>query len=592
MPMPLPLKLYDSYLKKVITIDPDQTIAKDTLKMYSCGPTVYGYQHIGNMRAVVLADTIVKTAKLCGWKTECVLNITDVGHLVGDGDDGKNAVDSEDKIQKAANSTGQTVEEIVNFYTNDYLAQTKALNVDLPETISDFQKDVNAGVVNPKASEYIKEQMVLALELLRDDKAYLLDDGIYFDSEANKNLDVPFKIVEGDSNFTGRDIANTIKNPADFALWKFVSENTLQKWKFYDFPDAVAVLAQCQTEGRIMNMWGCPGWHSECVAMICAILARKMIKNRKQFTFSDFLPSDKPEVGNSPLEGWQSQTDGVLKNVGVSATLNLLDSSHSGTRSFAPLKMTNNSHVIDLHLGGEDHIDIHHKNEILQSEALGFHLSKYWVHNKFLTVDGKKMSKSVGNVYTVIGENETTGFDSIVSRGFDSLAFRLLLLENHYTNQMDFTFDKLTQSQARLHGLRKEIAKIISFKQNFGFTEELDEELLKLDQKPFLEILADNLNTPKFIDVYQQKVLEISNNIKQNEIMTENDYQLLYSLHNELLQINLFKSPSREIRILADLRWKARANKDWALSDEFRAKIETQGWAVDDYVWGYGLWVR
>jgi cysteinyl-tRNA synthetase len=553
--MTLPLKLYDSYLKQVVTIDPDQTIQKDTLKMYSCGPTVYAYQHIGNMRAVVLADTIVKTAKLCGWKTEWVLNITDVGHLVGDGDEGKNAMDSEDKIQKAANSSGQTVEEIVNFFTNDYLAQTKALNVDLPENISEFQKDVNAGVVNPKASEYIKEQMVLSLELLRDDKAYLLDDGIYFDSIANKDLVVPFNIVEGDSTFTGRDIANTVKNPADFALWKFVSENTLQKWKFYDFPDAVAVLAQCQTEGRIMNMWGCPGWHSECVAMICSILARKMIKNRKQFTFADF--------GDTSEKGTQ------------------YSSVH-----------TQNESVIDLHLGGEDHIDIHHKNEILQSEALGFHLSKNWVHNKFLTVDGKKMSKSVGNIYTVIGDKEVTGFDSIMSKGFDPLAFRLLLLENHFTNQMDFTFDKLTQSQARLRGLRKEIAKIISFKQNFGFTEDLDNEMLKLDQKPFLEILADNLNTPKFIDTYQQKVLEISNNIKQNEIMTENDYQLLYTLHNELLQINLFKSSSREIRILADLRWKAKAAKDWSLSDEFRAKIEAQGWAVDDYIWGYGLWVK
>ena len=553
--MPITLRLYDSYLKKIVTIVPNETVEPDTIKMYSCGPTVYAYQHIGNIRAVVLADTIIKTAKICGWNTQWVLNITDVGHLVGDGDEGKNAVDSEDKIQKAAKTSGKSVEEIVSFYTNDYLAQTKALNIDLPIDMDHFQKDLNFGVVNPKASEYIKEQMVLALELLRDDKAYLLDDGIYFDSEANKDLQVPFKIVEGDSDFTGRDLVNTVKNPADFALWKFVSENTLQKWKFYDFPDAIAVLAQCVTEGRIMNMWGCPGWHSECVAMICAILARKMIKNRKQFTFLDFA--------DSALTGTQYSNN-----------------QHT------------NEYVIDLHLGGEDHIDIHHKNEILQSEALGFHLSKYWVHNKFLLVDGKKMSKSLGNVYTVIGDKETTGFDSIVSRGFDPLAFRLLLLENHYTNQMDFTFDKLTQSQARLYGLRKEIAKIISFKQNFGFTEDLDMEILEMDKKPFLEILANNLNTPKFIDNYQQKILEISNNIKQNEIMTENDYKLLYDLHNELVQINLFKSPTREIRILADLRWKAKTNKDWKLSDEFRAKIETQGWAVDDYVWGYGLWVK
>ncbi len=535
--MPIPIKLYDSYLKNDIIIDPQTTVLADTLKMYSCGPTVYGYQHIGNMRAVWLGDTIIKTAKALGWNTEWVLNITDVGHLVGDGDGGKNIVSSEDKMEKTARLTGKTVEEIVSFYTNDYLAQTKALHLDLPKNMSDFQNDLNEGVVNPMASQWIKEQMVLALELLEDGKAYLLEDGIYFDSIANKGLVVPFKITDGDSEYTGRELKNVIKNSADFAVWKFVSENTLQKWKFYDVPEAVAVLSRCVVEGRIMNLWGCPGWHSECVAMITGILGRKLIKSRKKFTFVDFTVTPA---------------------------------------------------IIDLHLGGEDHIDIHHKNEILQSEALGFHLSKYWVHNKFVLVDGKKMSKSLGNLYLVQGDPVVTGFDSLVSLNYDPLAYRLMMFEHHYTTQLDFTFDKLAQSQARLFGLRKEVAKIVSFQQNFGFTLDFDMEITAEIKAPFMQILADSLNTPKFVDMYQAKILEVSNGLAKDEL-DENDYQTIVELH-QILKLDLWKYSPEKIKKLSLQRWEAKQDKDWAKADELRLEIESRGWMVDDYKWGYGLW--
>ena len=754
--MPIPIKLYDSYLKTDIIIDPQTTVLADTLKMYSCGPTVYGYQHIGNMRAVWLADTIVKTAKSLGWNTEWVLNITDVGHLVGDGDEGKNIISSEDKMEKTARLTGKTVGEIVSFYTNDYLSQTKALHLDLPRNMNDFQNDLNEGVVNPKASEWIKEQMVLALELLEDGKAYLLEDGIYFDSIANKDLIVPFKIINNfsinpeiitkyqkiwnylklnqkptkadiiivggsqdletvnyaidlykqgiaskilftggygkytknwteteaetfakiaiekgvnkddiliekeskntgenilfaqkilentpsvthnkiilihkpymerrflntflkqwtldynsvtvtsqnisfeeyltqnkthpnpksflqailldfakikdysgthqindiieddlwqvyeellilintDENYTGRELKNVIKNPADFAVWKFVPENTLQKWKFYDVPEAVAVLSRCVVEGRIMNMWGCPGWHSECVAMIAGILGRKLIKSRKKFTFVDFVSA---------------------------------------------------SAIIDLHLGGEDHIDIHHKNEILQSEALGFHLSKYWVHNKFVLVDGKKMSKStgksLGNLYLVQGDPAVTGFDSLVSLNYDPLAYRLMMFEHHYTTQLDFTFDKLAQSQARLFGLRKEVAKIVSFQQNFGFSLDFDMEITSEIKAPFMQILADGLNTPKFVDSFQVKILEMVNGLVKDEL-DENDYRTIVELH-QILKLDLWKYSPEKVKKLATERWEAKQSKNWAKADELRLEIESRGWMVDDYKWGFGLW--
>ena len=120
---PKPFKLYDTYQKTLVVLDPRQTVKANTLKMYSCGPTVYNYQSIGNMRAAWLPDTIARIAKLAGWQVEWTLNITDVGHLVSDGDEG------EDKIEKGAKREGKTVDEIVQFYTADYRKQTQALNL-------------------------------------------------------------------------------------------------------------------------------------------------------------------------------------------------------------------------------------------------------------------------------------------------------------------------------------------------------------------------------------------------------------------------------------------------------------------------------
>jgi cysteinyl-tRNA synthetase len=538
--MPIDLKVYDSYQKQIVTITENDTVNYGTIKLYSCGPTVYNYQHIGNMRAVFLADTLVSVCQLIGYQTHWVLNITDVGHLVGDGDNGKNSTDTEDKMEMTARKLNKDVVDIVSFYTNDYLDQVNSLNLNLPNNIEEFQKDLNTSVVNPLATEFIEEQMILALELLRDGKAYILDDGIYYDSIANKDLEVPFRIVEGDSEFTGRDIKNATKNPADFALWKFVEEETLQKWKFADYPQALDVLSYCDLDGRIMHKWGCPGWHSECVAMIASILGRKLVKNRNEFTFTDF--KDKT--------------------------------------------------VIDIHLGGEDHIDIHHKNEILQSESLGFHLSNYWVHNKFLIVDGKKMSKSDGNVYLVTGKKEVTGFDSIEEKGYDPLAFRMMVLEHGYSVTLDFTFAKLTQSQTRLFNLRKEIAKLISFSQDCEdkFVDGSYFEHQKIDSQ-WQALLADNLNTPRFLEVYTSYVLELVNFITANDMLMKQDLELAQKYDHQILKLALFVDDIDEDIIRQGIeRIEAKNAKDYALSDEIRQSVAEQGFQIDDYKWGWGIW--
>ncbi len=544
MSKPKILQLYDSYKKTKIVIDPDSTIKPNTLKMYSCGPTVYNYQTIGNMRAAWLPDTITKVAKLAGWQVEWTLNITDVGHLTSDGDEG------EDKIEKGAKREGKSVQEIIDFYTADYRKQTEALNLSVPQ-----------GFHNPRATEYIKEQMILALQLLAENKAYLTDDGIYFDTLANMDLDVPdhpvFEIYDhkyhtqtNSKNYSGRDILQTNKkHPDDFALWKFVSEKNLQKWKFNEVEETedlmIRILQNLDPKDYdLPNRYGCPGWHSECVCMICGTLGAKGKPVDTKF-FEQFakLPS-----------------------------------------------------VIDLHTGGEDHIDIHHKNEILQAEALGFHLSKNWVHNKFVMVDGGKMSKSLGNVYLVTGRYEDTGFYSLTNppqeiadrlqvkyqvNGFDPLAYRLMLFEHHYTEQLNFTWGKLEQSQARLWNLRKEAAKLGSVKSVDKTKTQNTSGFNRL-----LEILTDNLNFPKFLEEYQFLLLDATKSKDKNLI------NLLRLLEEEILKLNLFPEIPNQIQELTSQRIQAKQQKDFAKADQIRHQITSLGWQMDDYPWGYGIWMK
>ena len=518
-------RLFDTYKKNIVPINPNES---GKIKLYSCGPTVYGYQHIGNMRAVWLASTLVDFLDLLGLETQWILNITDVGHLVGDGDDGQNAVDGEDKLEKGAKKEGKSVQEIVQFYQSDYELQCGQLNINIP-----------TGKNYPKATEYIPEQMILALTLLKNKKAYLLDDGIYLDSEANRDLIVPFEINIGDNNFTGRDIKNTIKNPADFALWKFVNSDSLQKWRFNEFEVTAELVlniinqSQSQNINDLPNRWGSPGWHSECVAMICKL----------------------------------------------------------ANGNFPPI-LDKNSFVIDIHLGGEDHIDIHHKNEILQSEALSFHLSNHWIHNKFVTVDGKKMSKSVGNIYMISGQKSVTGVESLVEHGFDPLAYRLMMMEHHFASQLDFTWNKLQQTQNRLYNLRKETAKIISFWKTQKIVDQTSSNPEKSQLNSLLSPLRDNLNIPKFLEHYEHLVNQASNNIKTQQLTEPGILETLIYLDQKFLKLDLFPQIADELTALAEERLLAKQNKDYVLSDQIREKISILDFQIDDYTWGYGLWKK
>lgn len=219
------IRVYNSYSKKLEDFIPQR---KDEVRMYTCGPTVYRKAHIGNMRVYVFSDIVSRTLRFFGYRVLNVMNITDIGHLAGDGDEG------EDKVEKAAKDLGKTATEIAEFYTNHFFEDLKKLNVTLPLKVT-------------KATDYISEQIFLIRVLEDKGYTYKLDDGIYFNVSRFPKY---FDYVNKSANEKSRIGENPDKlSPHDFALWKFsTGKSRLQE---YDSPWGV----------------GFPGWHIECSAM-------------------------------------------------------------------------------------------------------------------------------------------------------------------------------------------------------------------------------------------------------------------------------------------------------------------------------------
>ena len=295
------IKLYNTLSRKKEVFKP---IVKGKAGIYSCGPTVYSYQHIGNMRSYIFSDILRRVLEYNGYKIKHIVNVTDVGHLTSDSDGGK------DKIEEAAQKERKSVSEIADYYFEIFKEDLKKLNIREP---SNF----------PKASLHIKEQIKLIKDLEKKGFTYETDDGIYFDSSKFKNYGKLAKLkISGLKAGTRVEVGNK-KNKTDFALWKF-SESSGKREQEWDSPWGI----------------GFPGWHLECSAMSMKYLGK----------------------------------------------------------------------TFDIHTGGEDHVPVHHTNEIAQSEAsTGKKFVNYWLHGAFLLSKGKKVSKSKGGLYT-ISDLEEQGF--------------------------------------------------------------------------------------------------------------------------------------------------------------------------------------
>ncbi|MBB1543250.1 MAG: cysteine--tRNA ligase [candidate division SR1 bacterium] len=469
-----PLQLYNTLTRSkedFIPLLADPANKKDKVGLYSCGPTVYSTPHIGNFRATFTADLIRNTLKYLGYPVISVMNITDVGHLVSDADDG------EDKLEKGARLESSSAWDIAKKYEELFLSDIAELNIDRFD-------------VMPRATDHIAEQIALVQTLENKGYTYTIEgDGIYMDtskiSDYGKLMGPNYKKRLADLNAGERVEMKGKKNPTDFALWKFSPTDT-----------------QRQMERDSPRGKGFPGRHIECSAMSSKYLGESF----------------------------------------------------------------------DIHHGGSDHVTIHHTNEIAQSECCFDHKPrvKYRLHNEFLQVDGGKMSKSLGNTYSL---------KDIKDHGFSPLDLRYFYFKAQYTNFLNFTREALTQAKNERLGLIKKIKNLIQNQDSFS---SIDSDL----QNRFDQALGDNLNTPKLLTQLHIALSEPH----------ANTLDIVKDLEEKVLKIGLFSADDSseisvpdEILALAEQRKQAKADKNYALADQIRAELLDQGWEIKDTKDGFEL---
>lgn len=461
--MEKPLILYNTLTRKEEEFKP---IKKGQVGMYSCGPTVYWYQHIGNLRSYIFADILRKVLEYNGYKVKQIINVTDVGHLTSDRDEG------EDKMEKAAKKENKSAKEIADHYLKIFKEDFKKLNIEEPFKWT-------------KATEHIKEQIELIKKLENKGYTYRTSDGIYFDStKFNHYGDLALLNIK-DLKAGKRIGLGEKKHKTDFALWKF-SDNKEKRQQEWNSPWGV----------------GFPGWHIECSAMSMKYL------------------------GNH----------------------------------------------FDIHTGGEDHIPIHHTNEIAQSEcATNEKFVNYWLHGAFLLFHGEKVSKSKGGLFTV---------SELQEKGYQPLEYRYLCLQTKYRKQMEFSLENL---QAAKNAYEKLIRKIIEIKNQKHKGNDLSEEY----QKQFLEAINDDLNMPKALEVLWNTINDFDFDPKKKLKLIEKFDKVLGLSLAEIKEEKV--SISKELKNLIESREKARKEKNWAEADILRNKIREKGYEIEDSADGPNL---
>lgn len=448
------LRLYNTLTHKIEEFRP---MHSPKVGMYSCGPTVYDYQHIGHMRRYVGDDILVRVLKENGYEVKHVMNITDVGHLVSDSDTG------EDKMEKGAKKFGMSVWDIAKKFEKQFFDSMHLLNIRKPDVVI-------------HATEAIEDQIALIEILEEKGFTYRTTDGIYFDTSKFPDY---FKLSRQnpDELKAGArvEMMEGKKHPTDFALWKFSpsGEKRQMQWK---------------------SPWGTgfPGWHIECSAMSMKELGPKL----------------------------------------------------------------------DIHTGGIDHIAIHHTNEIVQSEAAsGKKFVNYWVHHNFLHVDSKKMSKSIGNIYTV---------EDIQKQGIDPLALRYLYLQTHYRQEMNFTFDSLKAARQALDRLRREFAALGAPSDGGAWEYE----------KQFEDAINDDLNMPKALAILWELLKSnVSSSEKAKSIIK---FDTIFGLQLQNIKVAPIEEVPQEVTKIVKEREELRKQKSYHIADQLRNKVKKMGYEIID----------
>ncbi len=450
------LYLYNSLTRRKEEFKP---LNPPNVGFYTCGPTVYDYDHIGHAWNYTFADILRRVLEYNGYSVKHIMNITDVGHLVSDSDTG------EDKLEKGARREGKTVWEIARYYTDIFLANREKMNMLAPAVIC-------------KATDHIPEMIALIKKIEAKGAAYRTGDGLYFEiSRFPAYGRLSGNTLENLKAGARVEINPEKKHPADFALWKFGSPTGGQKR---------------QMEWNSPWGKGFPGWHIECSAM-------------------------------------------SMKYLGE---------------------------TFDLHTGGEDNKFPHHECEIAQSEtATGKTFVNYWMHTKFLMVNGEKMSKSLNNFFKI---------SDIIEKGLNPLALRYLFLTAHYRTNLNFTWESLQGAQNALNNLRKAVAEYDEPKNTRGCVQ---------FEKEFLDAINDDLDLPKTMAIVWAVIKSHYPSAAKKKTLLKFDRVL--GLNLDRIKKEIIEIPE-EIKKLAADREQARQEKNWKKSDELRKKIENAGFSVED----------
>ncbi len=469
------MKLYNTLTRKKMEFKP----ISSEVRIYSCGPTVYGNAHVGNLRAYIVSDTLKRVLQHLSYKVRHVMNVTDVGHLVGDGSLG------EDKLKQAARSEHKSAKQVAEEYERLFLIDMKKLNIERPSVIA-------------RATAHIPQILVLIDKLDALGYLYKLNTGIYFDTSKFKGYGelagMSFEQLN-DSLIAGARVERPsgTRNITDFAVWRFSpKEEKEMVWE--------------SRYGR-----GFPGWHIECSAISMEYL------------------------GNH----------------------------------------------FDIHTGGVDHIMIHHQNEIAQSEsATGEKFVNFWVHNEFLKVNGRKMSKSLHNIYTL----EDLGKSGISPEGY-----KYFVLSGHYRSIMNLTTESLQNAEKTLNGIYNFIERVSAAGTEGRIDKALEKEVNTARDR-FFSWMENDMNTPEALSSMHALISAVNRRASSSRL-SDKDSALIINAMVEMDSVlglsfekhAAIKSIAPAAMKLINEREDARAQKDFKKADRLRNELaESFGIIVED----------
>jgi cysteinyl-tRNA synthetase len=487
------LKVYNTLTRKVEEFKP---LAQGKVGIYVCGPTVYGHAHLGHAKSYVSFDILVRYLRYLGYTVTYVQNITDVGHLTDDADEG------EDKLLIAARKEKKHPMALAEYYTRSYFEDMDKLNCVRPD-------------ISPRASGHIPEQIELVETLVEKGYAYEVNGSIYFD--VSKFADygkLSGRNVEDMQAGARVQISPDKKHPADFALWKKAEPNHIMQW--------------ASPWGR-----GFPGWHLECSVMSMKYLGK----------------------------------------------------------------------TIDIHGGGIENKFPHHECEIAQSQAAnGVQFVRYWMHNNMVTVNGQKMGKSLNNF--ILLKDLFSGAHELLSRKYDPLAVRQLILQSHYRSPIDFSDAALTGAQSGFDKISKAVIEVRRrvLQAPVGDIQGWVTAAIRQNKESFNEAMNDDLNTSVALSVIFKKVIGLVKRAKDKVVLfkdtvTRGSWEAIDSQFHELggdvlgIVKDEYGQQNEEDDMqryelategFVELRNKARRDGNFALADEIRGILGSVGIVLED----------